>query len=228
MSIIMSLVELSNYDASKISLGSPKSVRNDGKFYPIRYVDESGQKGPMCFGTSYCPIRTYGINKWGSIFLYADSGNDDGVNGLLRVIRKVESDVEKMLRSKGVTASLSSRISNRLDDSVRISAKPIYQSEGIVAPVIKDLEEKILTADELKKGDAFDMYPIIRVDSIFVNKSKGIILQLKIAEAFVQKVAPRVVPKLDLLRIRKRYEHVHILRTLSFTNDKDEPARIEE
>lgn len=223
----MSLVELSAYTASRVYVGMPKNVQKDGKFYPIKYIDEHGRKVPMCFSTSYYPIRTYGINQWGSMFLYADSGNDAGVNELLQLISKVETDVEKMLRSRGVTASLSSRISNRPDESVRISAKPVYESKGVVAPVIKDLKEKPLTIDELKKGDMFEMYPVITVESIFVNKSKGIILQLKITEAFVQKVAPRSVPKLNLLRIRARYEHVHMLRTISFTDDGGEPTKIE-
>lgn len=226
---IMSLLQLSNYNIKNIHLGTPRKCRNDGKFYQIRYIDEVGQKVPLCLGTSYSPIRTYGINQWGSIFLYVDPNKkDDGLDELLQILSKIETDVETILRGQGVTAKVSSRISNRPDDTVRISAKPLCQPGGVIAPVIKDLEEKVLTKEELMNGDAFDMYPVIKLDSVFVNKSKGIILQLRISEAFVHKLPPRKSPKLDLMEIRKRYQHVHLLRCISFENQEGKRAEIEE
>lgn len=220
----MVLITPDSFDSSRIFLDRPvKTKKGDGKFYSVYATNDKNQKSPIYLTTDSCPLTTYGVNKWGSMFLYVDElGQEPGVNDFMNLITKLENDIKGKLLSETST-KLSSRIKpSRTSGVLRLSIKPIYRKDNTLASDIKNIEEEQLTLTKLKEGHKYDIYPVIKIDSIFVSKQLGVIVQLKLHEAFMYPNKADDAPKINIIAIRKRYENCHLFRAISFkTEDKE-------
>jgi hypothetical protein len=211
-----------------LTLGKPRKTKHNGRFYDVS-VKDGHRFQKVSFTTSSTPLTTYGINKWGSVFLYTDiKSMEDGCKKFLEEYQEFENEILKALRAAGETSKFSSRLttSSSSDTLKRMSAKIIYtdQNKTAIAPVFKNIEKEVVSIEELKSGKLYEIYPVITVKSIFVSPTVGIVPQLYISQAYVFKTAEPEQPKLDIDTIRNRYAALLLgkrMRHISFRSDDE-------
>jgi hypothetical protein len=201
----------------------PYPCKFGGKFYN---VSEDGR--PIILTTDASPLRTYGISKYGSVYLYASRDSaDEGIRNFLRSYARVEEEILSSVRGAGESSlELKSRISQskKREDVTRIVTKFEYRDPDrtLVSPMIKNLNGSDVDVEALRSGKKYDIYPVIEISSVYVSKSKGIFPQLKITEAYLLPVEQLRKPILNACDIIKRYERKILGFRIEDAKDDDE------
>ena len=164
-------------------------------------------------------ITTYGVGKYNNFPVYMDkrSSSKESIKSLESYI-KVEQQILDLARDKFNVNKARSRIVNMETHNdmckIMLKGKPGFNS------VIRDLNGSIIDLSVVKQK--CHVFTVIKLDSLFINNSVGIVPQLKIQEAIIVKCAsgPSLMT-LDIEFIRRKYESSRI-KDISFTTIDEE------